>query len=137
MYSRLIQPADTKHQKKVLIVEDDAGTSSLFKEILLDEFGCSVILAIDGKQAQQVASTEQLDLILLDYLRPELGGMQVFEILQASPVTRSIPVLFMTSAAAEQAGIDNMRKIDHVVKPAHLDDFVSLVKMMLYPLVVR
>jgi response regulator RpfG family c-di-GMP phosphodiesterase len=138
MYRKLIHPVDVdiEHQKTVLIVEDDARTSNLFEEILFDEFGCRVILVVNGKQTQQVARTERLDLILLDYLPPEMGGMQVFEILQASPSTRSIPVLFMTSAAAEQAGTNNLRKIDHIVKPFDLVHFVSQVQMMLYPLAV-
>jgi DNA-binding response OmpR family regulator len=66
MYRKLIHPVDVdiEHQKTVLIVEDDARTSNLFEEILFDEFGCRVILVVNGKQTQQVARTERLDLIL-------------------------------------------------------------------------
>lgn len=63
-----------------------------------------------GDKALRIASTVPLpDLILLDVMMPGLDGYAVFERLRADPVTRDIPVIFVTamdSAEAEMHGLE-------------------------------
>lgn len=64
---------------KILIVEDDPFLSKAY-EIILSKEGFEVEVAHDGLQGIELARNAQHDLILLDMLMPELGGMEFLKL---------------------------------------------------------
>jgi CheY-like chemotaxis protein len=66
-------------------------------EKALSRAGYSVVTASDGEEALRIASSRIPDLILLDMLLPRLGGVEVLQALQKSPLTASIPVIVLSS----------------------------------------
>src|SRR6266581_1065349 len=81
---------------KILIVDDDVEFAQLL-EFNLERRGCETRIAYQGMDGLRLARTESPDLILLDLLLPDMGGLSVCEILQNQPSTRDIPV-FIVSA---------------------------------------
>lgn len=82
--------------KKVLLIDD----TEVFRYTLrnsLAEFSCSVIEAKDGYEGIYRARTEQPNAIVLDLLMPGIDGFEVLTHLKSDPITRSIPVIILSS----------------------------------------
>jgi len=81
---------------KILIVDDDVEFAQLL-EFNLERRGCETRIAYHGMDGLRLARTESPDLILLDLMLPDLGGLSVCEILQNQPSTRDIPVFILSA----------------------------------------
>ena len=80
----------------ILIVDDNLDSLSLLSTILREE-GYKVRKAINGQMALMGAQAEVPDLILLDIMMPDPDGYQVCQQLKALPLTREIPVIFLSA----------------------------------------
>lgn len=101
----------------VLVVDDTAENIDVLKGVLKDEY--SVKAAISGKMALKVAEKTQPDIILLDIMMPEMDGYEVCIKLRENPLTRHIPVIFVTARDQE---IDEVKgfdagAVDYINKP--------------------
>ena len=64
---------ERQRPRSILVAEDDRGIRSLL-EIILRGDDCSVIAARDGAEALQLARLHDVDLLLVDFHMPRLGG---------------------------------------------------------------
>jgi class 3 adenylate cyclase/CheY-like chemotaxis protein len=80
---------------KILVVDDNASNRDLLLRRLERE-GHQVIEARSGRQALQILDTEEVDLILLDLMMPDMNGLQVLERLKSSNRLRDIPVIMIS-----------------------------------------
>lgn len=81
---------------KILVI-DDSKTIRRSAEILLQQAGCSVILAGDGFDALEKISQHIPDLIFADVLMPRLDGYKTCALLKRSTLYKHIPVIMLTS----------------------------------------
>jgi two-component system alkaline phosphatase synthesis response regulator PhoP len=84
--------------KKILIVDDEPGQID-FASTLLEENGYIPISAMNGVEGMEKVKTEKPDLILLDILMPERGGIGMYQELRHSEETKNIPVIIVTGIA--------------------------------------
>ena len=93
-----------------LVIDDDVRMLKVIKLHLHEKY--DVATAISGKIALKFLETKHTDLILLDYAMPDENGLVVLEKLRANPLTKDIPVIFLT-------GITDRKKIQEalVMKP--------------------
>ncbi|HEY8887039.1 MAG TPA: two-component system response regulator [Gallionella sp.] len=102
----------------VLIVDDDTGNLGVLGSLLQPYH--DVLAAPGGERALQIAaSTPKPDLILLDVLMPGMDGYDVLNRLRDNPVTREIPVIFVTgldSTEDEEKGLE-LGAMDYIAKP--------------------
>jgi len=87
---------------KILLVEDSKFLR-LGSERALSRAGYQVICAIDGEEASRLAREQLPDLILLDMLLPKISGPEVLKALKQDPLTRTIPVVVITSLSEKNA----------------------------------
>jgi len=88
-------------KKKILIVEDDAGSRKLMS-ILLSRSPYEIITATNGIEAfERVRTDAPVDLILMDLELPGLTGGAVIRQLKNDPSTSAIPVIVTTSSDRE------------------------------------
>jgi len=105
-------------QKLILVVDDTPLNISVITGALKDNYRTKV--ATSGARALAIAAAdEKPDLILLDVMMPEMDGYEVCSRLKADPMTREIPVIFLT---AQTEAEDEMRgfqvgAVDYVHKP--------------------
>ena len=102
----------------ILVVDDIENNRDLLSRLLCQE-GYNVATASDGKQALQMVTTGDYDLILLDFLMPELNGYQVLQRLKDEPQWQKIPVI-MISALDEVDNVVTCIEIgaeDYLTKP--------------------
>jgi CheY-like chemotaxis protein len=88
-------------EKKVLIVDDDVEQID-FASAVLEENGYIPISATDGIEGMDKVKTEKPDLILLDILMPEKGGIAMYRDLRNNDETKDIPVIVVTGVSRGQ-----------------------------------
>lgn len=102
-------------QRKILAIDDSLTLREFINRALTQrssEF--KILLAKDGTEGLALAASEQPDLILLDFVLPDLKGDEVCRRLQANPNIALIPVILMSSSASDikrtQAAFQNVVK---------------------------
>lgn len=80
---------------KVLVVDDEEAIRRILKTYLV-KWGYDVKEAVDGEQALEVLSDEDVDLIILDILMPNKDGWQVLKEVKLNPKTKDIPIIVLT-----------------------------------------
>lgn len=122
-------PADQPH---VLIVEDEPAQ----REVLaynLEAEGFAVSRAENGEEALVIVDEISPDVIVLDWMMPNLSGIEVCRRLKIKSETRSIPVI-MLSARSEE--VDRVRGLetgadDYVIKPYSVIELMARVRSQL------
>ena len=113
----------------VLIVEDEPSQREVLAYNLKAE-GFEVISADNGDDALLLVEEQEPDLILLDWMMPNLSGIEVCRRLKSRRETRSIPIL-MLSARSED--VDKVRGLetgadDYLVKPYSVVELIARVR---------
>ena len=116
----------------VLLVEDEPAQRELLAYNLEAE-GFDVITADNGEDGLILVDENDPDLIVLDWMMPQLSGIEVCRRLKSNSKTRQIPVI-MLSARAEE--VDRVRGLetgadDYVVKPYSVIELMARVKVHL------
>jgi CheY-like chemotaxis protein len=122
-------------RKKVLLV-DDVRLFLQLEETFFKRTGCQVLTAASGDEAIKAASKHLPDLILLDYLMPDMNGDEVCQKLRASHETKSIPIIIVSTSAKEEdiAKCFDAGANDYVTKPINPNDVLNkAAKMMSIP----
>jgi CheY-like chemotaxis protein/AraC-like DNA-binding protein len=117
---------------RILIVDDEPVNIRLLVETLRD-YGFDLLTALDG-QAGLLSAREGLpDLILLDIRMPGLDGFAVCARLKADPVTRDIPVLFLTALTDTEQKLHafQLGAIDYITKPFDAREVLARVLLHL------
>jgi len=94
---------NTKDQKKhtILIVEDDPVLSHMYSEKFTFE-GFNVLNAKDGEEAFSLATTKDIDVVLLDIMLPKVSGTDFLEKFRMEPKGKVTPVIALTNLAEEE-----------------------------------
>lgn len=113
----------------VLLVEDEPAQRELLAYNIEAE-GFDVITADNGEDGLILVDENDPDLIVLDWMMPQLSGIEVCRRLKSNAKTRRIPVI-MLSARAEE--VDRVRGLetgadDYVVKPYSVIELMARVK---------
>ena len=113
----------------VLLVEDEPAQREMLAYNLEAE-GFDVIIADNGEDGLILVDENDPDLIVLDWMMPQVSGIEVCRRLKSNSKTRQIPVI-MLSARAEE--VDRVRGLetgadDYVVKPYSVIELMARVK---------
>jgi two-component system, chemotaxis family, response regulator Rcp1 len=121
----------------VLLVEDNPGDVRLVREALAEaDQRVDLHVAGDGEAALAWlrepgpdGGQRRPDLLLLDLNLPRRGGLEVLADIKADPLLRRIPVVVLTSSAAEHdvTGAYERYANCFVTKPLGLDEFIAAV----------
>ena len=117
---------------KVLIVEDEQPLAEMLAYNLETE-GFVVLQAESAEEAEMLVAEEQPDLVILDWMLPQVSGIELCRRFRSRPDTRAMPVLMLTARGEES---DRIRGLstgadDYVVKPFSLPELLARVKAIL------
>ena len=119
-------------QPKVLIIDDTPTNIETLIAVLEGEYELSV--ANSGAQAQGLlAKGHHPDLILLDIMMPDMDGIEVCAAIKRDPLTRDIPVIFVTARTdpdSEAQGLES-GAVDFIHKPITKEIVRARVKLHL------
>jgi len=117
---------------RILVIEDEAD----LREVLsynLTQAGHQVRLVARGREGLQIAKAEKPDVILLDLMLPDMGGVEVCRALKGDPLTRGLHIIMVTAKGEEidrivgfELGVD-----DYVVKPFSVRELLLRIQAVL------
>ncbi|HBV22429.1 MAG TPA: DNA-binding response regulator [Jeotgalicoccus sp.] len=115
--------------EKILLVDDEERIRKLLNLYLTRE-GYEITEAGDGKQALELALTEDFHCILLDLMMPEMDGIEVAKELRKE---KSTPVIMLTAKGEEGDRVEGLEvgADDYIVKPFSPREVVLRVKAIL------
>ena len=116
----------------VLIAEDESALVTLLRYNLERE-GYRVLEAKDGEEALLVASEEKPDLVLLDWMLPQLSGIEVCRRLRTRMETRNMPIVMLTARGEEN---DRIRGLDtgaddYLTKPFSMTELLARLRAVM------
>ncbi len=117
---------------KILLVEDNEMNRDMLSRRLAKR-GYTVVCAIDGMQAVEMANVEIPDLILMDLSLPILDGWEATKRIKIQPLLRHIPIIALTAHAmsgdkekALESGCN-----DYATKPIDMPDLLKKIEGLL------
>jgi len=116
----------------VLVVEDEAALATMLR-YNLEKKGFRVTEAGDGPEALTCIAETPPDLVLLDWMLPELSGLEVCRQIRRRPATRDLPVIMLTARVEEEdavRGLDSGAD-DYVTKPFGMDALFARMRALL------
>lgn len=118
----------------ILLVED-AQELALVIRRELEAHGYRVLHASDGLSALQLHASEQPALIILDWMLPQMDGLEVLRRLRQSPIaaTQAIPVLMLTARGEEMDRVLGLElgADDYLIKPFSMRELLARVHALL------
>lgn len=113
---------------KILIVEDEIGIANFLKQGLEEE-GYAVLVANDGKMGLELALSQKVNIILLDWILPQMTGIEVCQSIRKTDTTT--PIIFLTAKDTVQETIEGLKAgaNDYIKKPFSFDELVERIKI--------
>ncbi|MGB3917694.1 MULTISPECIES: phosphate regulon transcriptional regulator PhoB [Thiothrix] len=119
-------------KKHILCIEDEAAIRAMIR-FSLEREGYAVMEAPDARAARDLAANQLPDLMLVDWMLPDLSGPELIRRFRRDPLTRDIPIIMLTAKSEEDdmihgldAGAD-----DYLVKPVSLKALSARIKALL------
>ncbi|MFY9397286.1 MAG: response regulator [Desulfomonilia bacterium] len=114
----------------ILMADDNRHVNNVVKETL-SEYGFNVIQAFDGRQAYRAFEEARPDLIFLDYLMPEIDGLDVLRMIKQKDPNSF--VVFITGEGSEDIAVQAMKAgaSDYISKPLSPPDLVHVANKLI------
>ena len=119
-------------KETVLLIEDEKAIAELVK-YNLDKEGFRVLTASKGDEGLSRAQKEKPDLILLDLMLPEMGGLEICKTLKQNYKTASVPIIILTAKSEETDRVLGLElgADDYVTKPFSPRELVARIRAVL------
>jgi two-component system phosphate regulon response regulator PhoB len=116
----------------ILVAEDESALLTLLR-YNLERAGYRVLEARDGEEALLIAAEETLDLVILDWMMPQLSGIEVCRRLRGRQETRNVPIIMLTARGEET---DRVRGLDtgaddYLTKPFSMSELLARLRALL------
>jgi PAS domain S-box-containing protein len=114
-------------QKTILIVDDTDTNIHILIELLDDKY--DILASLNGHDAIEIINEEQIDLILLDIMMPEIDGYEVCKRLKENSKTKDIPIIFITAKTDEESikKAYEVGGVDYITKPFKAIEVLSRI----------
>ena len=120
--------------KAVLVVDDDVRNIFALSSVL-ERRGMKVLTASTGSEAIELLErTEELSIVLMDIMMPEMDGYQTMTAIRQKPEFRRLPIIALTAKAMKgdrekclEAGAS-----DYLAKPVNTEQLLSALRMWLH-----
>lgn len=122
----------TEKRDVVLIVDDSPETLSMLNDTL-DKAGVTVLVALEGTQALNIASNITPDIILMDAIMPNMDGFETCRRLKANRDLAHVPVIFMTGLTDTESIVKGLEAggVDYINKPVNGEELIARMRVHL------
>ena len=117
---------------KILYVEDNEDNVYMLSRRLKRK-GFEIVIAVDGEQGVEMASSEKPDLILMDLSLPKMDGWTATKLIKSNEKLKSIPIIALSAHAMEehkQRALDSGCN-DYDTKPVDINRLLSKISEQL------
>jgi len=81
----------------ILVVDDDPNVLDMHVRMLENRINCPILKAKNGRQALEIMEQENLALVLLDLMMPEMDGFELLRLMREREITRNVPVIVLSA----------------------------------------
>ena len=119
-------------KKRILLAEDHPKTRQVMREEL-DLLGYEVMVAQNGLEAVDAATSQLPDLIIMDIRMPNMDGLQATKQIRQNPTTQAIPILAATAKAVtgDKEECLAIGCTDYIAKPFTHKELDAAIKKLL------
>lgn len=112
--------------KNILVVEDDVDIHNLIKEVLEKEH-YKVLDSYSGLEALKILEKEEVDLVLLDLMLPELNGEEIIK------KVKDIPIIVISAKISPKDKVNVLLDgaNDYITKPFNVEELLARIKVQL------
>jgi signal transduction histidine kinase/CheY-like chemotaxis protein len=124
-------------KSRILLAEDNADMRNYINRLLSKYYEVNAVS--NGSEALNVALQNPPDLVLTDIMMPELDGFELLKALRADSKTRTIPIIFLSARAGEEAKVEGIEAgaDDYLVKPFSAKELIARVRTNLEIVSIR
>lgn len=117
---------------KVLLIEDDLSITELVR-YNLERANYNIDTIADGEEGLYTAIQDTPDVILLDWMLPNLSGLEICRQLRRNESTANVPIILLTARADEPDRVRGleMGADDYVVKPFSPKELIARIQAVL------
>ncbi|HJX32556.1 MAG TPA: sigma-54 dependent transcriptional regulator [Thermodesulfobacteriota bacterium] len=119
----------SKRSEMILVVDDELGIRQSFNMILKDDY--KIILASTGNEALELFKANPVDIVLLDILLPDMGGLELLEKFKETDPT--VEVIMVTAVKEVAIAVKAIKSgaYEYIMKPFTIDDILSVIQRAL------
>ncbi|MEO8034245.1 MAG: ATP-binding protein, partial [Acidobacteriota bacterium] len=123
----LASPGSVAPTARILLADDNADMRDYVARLLSDRWLVETVA--DGTAALALARAHPPDLVLADVMMPGLNGFELLEQLRGDARTRTVPVVFLSARAGEEARVDGLQAgaDDYLAKPFSARELIARV----------
>ena len=117
---------------KILIVDDEAAIRQMIS-LALTNAGYECLEADSAASAQALILRDRPDLILLDWMMPQISGVEYARRLRQEKLTRAIPIIMLTARTEEEDKVRGLESgsDDYITKPFSTRELLARIKALL------
>lgn len=119
-------------QKRILVVEDERPIREMLT-FNLGRAGYEVEPVADGREARAAIADRYPDIVLMDWMLPDVSGLELTRQLKRDPETREIPIIMVTARVEEQDRVNGLDggADDYIVKPFSPRELLARIRAAL------
>jgi len=124
---------DVMKDKSILIVDDDMRNVFALTS-LLEDLGLKILVGKNGRDGIDKLETNNVDLILMDIMMPEMNGYEAMEMIRKDQKFRKLPIIALTAKAmpGDREKCIRAGATDYLTKPIDSEKLVSMLRVWLY-----
>ena len=117
---------------KILLVEDDVAINAMLKTYLEGK-QYLIEQALDAEQALSILRKSNPELIIIDWMLPDISGPELIKIIRNNPIQKTIPIIMITARTEEDDKIKGLEygADDYMTKPVSLKELNARIKALL------
>ena len=119
-------------EQLVIVVEDEEALGLMLK-YNLEKAGYAVRIVTNGNKALAEVEQHLPSLVLLDWMLPEISGLEIAKLIRSKPDIKDIPIIMLTAKGEEEDTIKGLSAgaDDYVTKPFSIPELMARVKAQL------
>lgn len=116
----------------VLIIEDERAIREMIR-FALEREGHDVLEAEDARNAAEVLASERPDLMVVDWMLPDVSGIELIRRFRRDDVLRDVPVIMLTARGEESDKVKGLESgaDDYMTKPVAIRELNARIKALL------
>jgi DNA-binding NtrC family response regulator len=114
---------------KILVVDDESGVRESLRFLLKEKY--KIILAENGYQAIELFKDNNIDLVILDIILPDIGGIEVLKTIKNND--DEVPVIMLTAVSHIKTAVEAMKAgaCEYISKPFDAEEMKLLIENVL------
>ena len=113
---------------RILVIDDDPFVLDLVNMMLRNKH--QILTALNADEGLKTISRNSIDMILLDWMMPDMNGISMLDKLNSDDATKNIPVIFLSGKTSNE---EVMQAVEHgakgyITKPFKRQDLIGKIE---------